>query len=274
MLTNEANNSGNLWRGILGPLLVLVSIPGSFFIRREGKRNLSSAYSLIPTDDTRSDNDDIFTKETHKASIAKIQNREKEDLNASKFWSYAEALKRTGENAELLETRIQSFIADTPLMIHNLKESVEQGDFFNARLYAQLLKSSSANIAASTLRMMSKKLEFAAREQNKPSLKANIFECERIAKETLASLKKRGLHDNAATQKQFGHDVQDVSIKLGNLRQNIEKSIFVDTDTVKLFGEYSDSATADLMHELKRSVEKLEYEKALVLIQRLEKILK
>lgn len=258
----------------MGPLLVLVSIPGTFFIRRDGKRSLSSTNPIAHTDDVRLQDAEVFTKETHKASIAKIQNRKKEDLNALRAWSYEEALKRNSGEIELLDTHIQSFIADAPLMIDSLKESIEQGDFFNTRLHAQLLKSVSANIAASRLRMMSKRLEFAAREENSLFLKANVFEYERIAKETLLSLKKRAWHDNEVIKELFGNDVQDVMIKLEHLRQNIEKSIFVDTDTVKLFGEYSDGATADLMRELKRSVEKLEYEKALELIRRIEKVLK
>jgi hypothetical protein len=63
-------------------------------------------------------------------------------------------------------------------------------------------------------------------------------------------------------------------MKLESLRQNIEKSIFVDTDTLKIFGEYADSIPTALMGDRKKSIEKLEYDKALQIIQSVGKVLK
>jgi hypothetical protein len=76
------------------------------------------------------------------------------------------------------------------------------------------------------------------------------------------------------TNQPFGRDALVVSMVLEELQQNLEKSLFIDTDTLKILSEYPDERTLALMHELKKSIEKLDYDKALELIQHIGKMLK
>jgi hypothetical protein len=62
-------------------------------------------------------------------------------------------------------------------------------------------------------------------------------------------------------------DVSDGTMQLEILRQSLEKSLFIDTATVKIFAEPTDEDTAVLMQQLKRHIDKLEYEQALEVLQ-------
>lgn len=258
------------WEWIVMLFLVLISIVGVFFVRR-GKRGIGS---MMHTDEIHSQDGGAYTNDAHKSAIAKIQSRGRDDLSILSLWSYDEALKRSGGNEALLNDLIQSFIKDAPLMICDLKELVAQGDFINIQLRARLLKSVSANIVASALRVMSKRLELAAKEQNSILVESNFFECERIMNDMLSCLCKSLTHDDVAMKKPCGGTLQEVSMRLERLRHDLEKSIFVDVDALKIFGEYADSASTALMGELKRSIVKLEYDKALQIIQSIGKGLK
>jgi HPt (histidine-containing phosphotransfer) domain-containing protein len=246
------------WEWVLAVFLVLIAIATAFFIGRRTK-DAGSRRSAIKSDIVK------VKAATHDTV---------DDLVGLSLWNYEAALKRADGDTELLDRRIQSFINDAPLALLRLKDSVLKNDFENTQLHSHLLKSASSNIVASVLRVMSKRLEFAAREKNAALVKENLFECERIMKETLVSLNQKVLSSVSVTNQPFGRDALVVSMVLEELQQNLEKSLFIDTDTLKILSEYPDERTLALMHELKKSIEKLDYDKALELIQHIGKMLK
>lgn len=62
-------------------------------------------------------------------------------------------------------------------------------------------------------------------------------------------------------------DCSDDVPPLESLRQRLEKSLFVDTASLKLFAEPIEESMAALMHQLKRHIDKLEYDQALLIIK-------
>jgi HPt (histidine-containing phosphotransfer) domain-containing protein len=187
------------------------------------------------------------------------------DLNLVIFWRYEEALKRSGGDVMLLNARIDSFIQNLPHMLHELKKMIAREDFLNLILQAHLLKSSAAGIAAHSLRIACKNLEIAAREKNNLLVTKNFEQCESIVKEILILLKNYKSKSYTEIK-----DVEDVTVSIGeqlsNIEQKIQQNIFVDTESCLLFrGTYKEDL-AIVVKDFKQALDRLDYEKALVLL--------
>ena len=204
--------------------------------------------------------------DTHKALSIKEEER------TLSLWDYNVALRRTGGNKQLLEERIQTFIAKGPAIVGRLKEVMLDKEWDNIIAYACSLKSISADIAA-TLRIVGKDLESAAREQNSDVVAASIAECERILNNTLSSLQKHiAREEMVKIMTESSSETEDIDT-LEALRTSLEKSIFVDTEKVSVFKHYDHGNISDEIQELKRSVRRLDYTKALKLLQHIEGML-
>jgi HPt (histidine-containing phosphotransfer) domain-containing protein len=184
------------------------------------------------------------------------------DLVSVNAWRYEEALKRSGDDSTLLNSRIDSFIQNLPHMLFELKKLRTSGDFVNLILQAHLLKSSSAGIAAHSLRIACKNLEISAREKSSLLVEKNFTKVESMAKETLALLKEHRGKNRTEIK-----SPQDVTVSLDEqltiIEQKIQQNIFVDTEAFSLFKETLGEGLAITVKEFKQRIDKLEYEKAL-----------
>ena len=198
---------------------------------------------------------------------------ERENFSTPSLWDYKEALTRMGENEALLDKVIHSFIEEVPQIMNSLKESVARGDFAEAQLPAHSLQGLSANIGATALHSIGKRIESAAKEENGILAEKELHVCERILNETLEVLGEYILQNRAPTIKPRRLDPLDIAIKLHKLRQDLEKGLFVDTEALGIFSEYADSRISVLMYEIKENIDKVEYTKALETIKRIMEIL-
>ncbi|MDD4854441.1 MAG: ATP-binding protein [Sulfuricurvum sp.] len=182
------------------------------------------------------------------------------------LWEHEDALKRMGGNEVLLEKIIQSFISDAPQIIHSLKDAITHGSFAEVQFCAHSLKGLSANIGATALQTISKKIESAAKEENSILIE-DFSKCEHIMNETLGILSDRISQNRVPAKKLRRLDPLEMAIKLQELRRTIEKRLFVDTDTLGLFGEYDDIGITALMNEIKENIERSEYDKTIEAIK-------
>lgn len=199
------------------------------------------------------------------------QSKLNEEGEECRVLDYDGALLRMGGNEALLLSMIQSFIEDVPILLSRLKEAMTQGDFDTVRTHAYSFKGSSSNIGAVALQEISKKIERAA-DENNGALVADLFPVwENVLNDTLVYLEKNVLHKEV-DEMLVGLDGGGMIVQLQELRQSIIKNLFIDTDSSGIFGEYNDSDVATLIGQLKKSVDRFEYEKALELIAQLEEM--
>ncbi len=190
-----------------------------------------------------------------------------ESEKKSPLWEHEEALKRMGENEVLLDKIIQSFIGDAQGMMHNLKDAVGSGNFAEIELHAHSLKGSSANIAATALQAISKSIESYAKEKNSILVAESFLVCEGILEETLLHLSKNRRQIGGVTKKLRRLNALDMAIKLHDLQHAIEQGLFIDTDAMEIFTKYAEANITTLMNELKKNIEKFEYDKAMETIK-------
>lgn len=213
---------------------------------------------------------EITLRPVHREINPHQQQAKKEKEISLRFWEYDVALRRTGEKKELLEERIQAFVSKSPAAISQLKEIMLNKEWDNVIACACSLKSLSADIAAAPLRIMSRRLEGAAREYNIDIVTASIFHCEHILDDTLISLRKHIRREEMIKiTTQYHPEAGDIDT-LETLRTYLEKSLFVDTDKVSVFDHYTHGDIAHEIKELKSTINKLDYIKALELLQHIE----
>ena len=200
------------------------------------------------------------------AQEPKEQKSELEKDKSSVLWDHDGALKRMGGKETLLDKIVQSFVDEAPTMMSNLKDAIASANISAAQLHAHSLKGSSGNIGAIALQEISKALELAAKEENLVLMRDNLPKCEELMNDTITILSKRSVKSAAVTKKSRRVDPIKMAIALDELRQSIGQGLFIDTDASELFGEYADSSVTTRMKELKKSIEKFEYDKAMRVI--------
>jgi HPt (histidine-containing phosphotransfer) domain-containing protein len=241
------DNKSHTWIWILLVVMVLIGIGILFFIRRGEKTD------------------------TLKGQIIKYKEELKANFDVFVSWSYEDALKRAGGDEGSLNSAIGLFLHDTQKLINTIKEAMDRDDFTEVQKQAHLLKSLSARVAAVALRLSSKKLEVAAREKNQPSVVIALSECEIVLNKTLVLIKEREISPKLA--KPFSNKKIELRAYLEFLRQNINKSLFIDVGHSSALDDATDEKVGVVLEELKKSIEKLEYEKALELIERVEEMI-
>jgi len=189
------------------------------------------------------------------------------------LWEHEEALKRMGSNEVLLEKIIRSFITDGAVMISDLKKSVSEDDFEGAQLHAHSLKGSSLNVGAVALAGISKSIESAAKEQDSSLIQESLLECDRVWEETSSILNHHLLQTPTPAKKLRRIDPLEMAITLQALQHTLEQGVFVDTDALGIFTEYSDTTITVLMQKLKNHIEKFEYDQALETIHHVMEVL-
>ncbi|MDD2828727.1 MAG: Hpt domain-containing protein [Sulfuricurvum sp.] len=241
------DNKSHAWIWVSLGFLVFVGI-GVLFLTRKGKKTDRLKEQIIKYKEELKANFDVFVS-----------------------WSYEDALKRAGGDEENLNSAINLFLRDTQRLINNIKEAMDKGDFAEIQKQTHQLKSASASVSATTLRLSSKKLEVAAREKNHLLVETVFVECETILNKTIVLIKERVV--NPKSPHPFIDKKTQLRTQLEFLRQNINKSLFIDAGYLGAFDEATDEKIAVVLEELKKSIEKLEYEKALELIERIEEMI-
>lgn len=245
--SNESSES-HAWVWILIVVLIVIANGVLFFVRR-GEKSDALKDQIIKYKEELKANFEIFVP-----------------------WNYEDAMKRAGGDEESLNRAIELFLHEIPTLISDLKEAIEKGNFTAIQMRAHALKSASAQVSAVTLRMSSKKIEIAAREKNRPLVEVLFTEFETIVDKTLMLINERVVNPKD-TIPSINKKTQ-LRAHLDFLRQNISKSLFVDVGHLSILYEVPDEKTAVLLEELKKSIEKLEYEKALELIERVDEMIK
>jgi hypothetical protein len=206
----------------------------------------------------------------HRDINAHKPHSKKEEEIPLNLWEYDVALHRTGGDEELLEERMQAFVSKAPATIGRLKEVVLNKEWDNIIAYTCSLKSLSADIAAGPLRIMSRRLEGAAREYNSDIVATTISKCESILNDTMTSLKKHIAREEVVKTTAQSHlgtgDIDTLEI----LRTYLEKSLFVDTDKASVLNSYPHGELAYKIKELKSTINRLDYRKALELLGHIE----
>jgi signal transduction histidine kinase/DNA-binding response OmpR family regulator len=189
------------------------------------------------------------------------------------LWDHDGALARMGGRETLLGKIVQSFVDEAPILMSNLEAAIASSNLSAAQLHAHSIKGSSANVGALALQEISKRLEFAARDENITLMIETLPECERILDATLSTLRLRAQKEEVPVKKLRRIDPIEMAIKLQELRKNLEEKLFIDTDTLKIFGEYTNSDFTIIMKELKKNIEKFEYDTAIKMCEKAMEVL-
>ena len=187
------------------------------------------------------------------------------------LWDEKDALGRMGGNGELLNKIIGSFVSDGKKIITALEYAINEQRMSDAQLHAHSLKGSAGNVGALKLQGIAKDLERAASNHELSVLQDGYAQCAAVFSATLQLLEDH-LHKTIKTAvKKKRMDPLDMAIKLQAIKQDLEKSIFIDTDALGIFTEYTQSGFSDNMKALKECIDQFETTKALDMIEQIVK---
>lgn len=79
-------------------------------------------------------------------------------------------MKRLESDSDFLKKVLKSFFKNTPLLIENIRDSFQHGNYDNISHYAHTLKGTAGNVSANKIRKTAIQIENAANEQNKEEL--------------------------------------------------------------------------------------------------------
>ncbi len=90
-----------------------------------------------------------------------------------------ESLRELGgdDDPGLVQELIEMFLEDAPQRLDEMLQGLESGDYDLMQRSAHTLKSSAANMGAMVLSQVCKRMEAAAREQNKDSYEGMVEAC-------------------------------------------------------------------------------------------------
>jgi CheY-like chemotaxis protein len=186
-----------------------------------------------------------------------------EESQELKVWDEADALKRLGGKKELLHKIMQSFLDESSRMMSALHEAITAGDLSNAQLHSHSIKGSSGNVSGQQVNALAKMMEFAAKNGDKRVLKEGYETLAKSMDELCVVFKKELSQDIQPQKRKKRLDPLQMTIKLLNLKKEIEAGTFIDTDSLGVFGEYSDAVFTERMNVLKGHIERFDTEKAL-----------
>lgn len=188
------------------------------------------------------------------------------------LWRYEDAYKRSHGDDALLKEQIDQFLIHAPKMISALRKMVAVGDFSGLRSNAHALKGLAASIAAHALRIASKNIEFAARDENRTLIDIVFVRCEKIARETIEVIEE-SLAKNLLQVKPVESNSVEIAEQLDQITDKMVRSIFVDTDEYELFDHEWDESMDEMIAELKVKINRLEFTMALEQIIHIKKAL-
>ena len=199
-----------------------------------------------------------------------LSNPSANDTEVLLVWNAQEALSRMGSNSELLDKIIRSFVTDGQKIMEMLKTAIVNENIADIQLHAHSMKGACGNVGAQQLQAIAKNLEEAAKNGNLTYVQAQYAQCKELLTTTLALLETHLVKSAPHTGIRKRIDPLDMAIKLQQLKQEIQKGAFIDSDALGIFGEYADSHFGDRMNELKRHIDHFETQQA---ISTLEKIM-
>jgi signal transduction histidine kinase/CheY-like chemotaxis protein len=181
-------------------------------------------------------------------------------------WDQADALHRLGGNNALLNKILESFLNDGPKSLTALAKALEENNAPNTQLHAHSLKGSAGNVGALKLQNIAKELEEAAKNKNLAHVQERIEECENILNETLKIFETHLATEIKSTVKKKRLDPLQMGIKLQSLRKEIVAGVFVDTDTISIFVDYTDEVFTANLSKLKGHIDRFESDEAITLL--------
>lgn len=183
------------------------------------------------------------------------------------LWDESDALKRLGNNGMLLGKILKSFINYGPLSLSELRTALDENNRESAQLHAHSLKGAAGNVSALKLQNIANILEEAAKNGNISEVQKGFDECERTLNETLTLLKTY-LEKNTKPVTRAKHfDPLQMAIKLQILKKDLEDSVYIDTEDLRIFVEYSDEAFNAKMQALKESIEQFDTDNAITILE-------
>lgn len=183
------------------------------------------------------------------------------------LWDEQEALARMGGNRELLIKIIRSFLLDSNNSLNALRTAIEDENTNDAQLHAHSIKGAAGNVGALKLQAIAKTLEDAAHKKNLVVLKEAFPECEAILKATQHLLEEYVAREIQPTKEKKHLDPPKMVIALQSLKNDLESGTFIDTDTMELFTESSDTDMNTKLDGLRNFVERFENQQAIEVIE-------
>jgi hypothetical protein len=118
-------------------------------------------------------------------------------------------------------------------------------------------------VSGQQVNALAKMMEFAAKNGDKRVLKEGYETLAKSMDELCVVFKKELSQDIQPQKRKKRLDPLQMTIKLLNLKKEIEAGTFIDTDSLGVFGEYSDEIFTERMNALKGHIERFDSEKAL-----------
>jgi CheY-like chemotaxis protein len=185
------------------------------------------------------------------------------------IWDEENTLKRLGNNTELLRKIIESFMNDGLKSLAALRTALEENNSEDAQLYAHALKGSAGNVGALKLQEIAKHLEEAAKNKNLNDVQAGFEECENILNETLVLFKINLTNSTQPLTRTKRFDPLQMAIKLQSLKKDLENGVYIDTEVLGIFVDYSDEAFSANMKTLKEHIERFKSDQAILTLKRI-----
>lgn len=110
------------------------------------------------------------------------------EMLVSPSWNKEEALDRLGGKEKLLRRIIASFLEEAPNILDQLAIAIQNNHFEEAQLHAHSLKGSAANIGATSIQNITKKMEDGAKERDRILLEENFIPLEAVLNKTTKEL--------------------------------------------------------------------------------------
>jgi two-component system sensor histidine kinase/response regulator len=150
-----------------------------------------------------------------------------------------------------------------------LTAAIESGDLSAVSLHAHSLKGSAGNISAHKLQTLAKEMEFAAKNGQNNECTQLFTPLKEALDELLAHLSTADTHQPSPAKRKKRLDSLSMAIALEELKKQIRRGSYIDTDTMELFTAYSDEAFNEKMQVLRQHIERFETPKALAMIENL-----
>lgn len=186
-----------------------------------------------------------------------------EETQELKVWDEIDALKRMEGKKELLHKVMQSFLNESTHIMSVLDEAIATGDFLHVQLHAHSIKGLSSNVSARQVNALAKRIEFAAKNEDKRVMHEG-YQTLKTAMNALCDVFKKELsYDTQSEKRKRCLDPLHIGVQLQNLKNEIQKGTFIDTDALGIFGEYADEALTVQMKRLKGHIERFDTVQAL-----------
>ena len=184
-------------------------------------------------------------------------------------WDRTEALERMGGKESLLMKILDSFVGESKKIMGELTAAMNKGELSAVCLHAHSLKGSSGNISAHKLQALAKEMEFAAKNGQNDDCTQLFIPLKQALDELLTHLSTADAQQPSPAKRKKSLDSLSMAIALEELKKQLNKGSFIDTENMELFTAYTDEAFNEKMQTLRLHIEGFETEKALAMIENL-----